>query len=263
MNVKDIVLDELVKNWELQDGLANEDLSGWDKRTLNGKITAKRIAQDEVKKTELQYYKELTSRSAPVFIYGANVENTVKFTNICKEFNVPVYSTNTLYSRLSRPVEINLGNRREFNSHSILMLVSEMAVVGKELGMEYIQAPKMTGLARCETEEDVVTQVRNVIRNSETGDKLSKNYLEKTILTDALKNGFNKPSLAVVIVTSSKEEAESLSRGFLSGTGTAIDLSEATITNGLVSALVQKVKKSNKVNKEETKENGEENGKVQ
>jgi hypothetical protein len=263
MNVKDIVLDELVKSFELQNKLANEDLSGWDKRTLNGKITAKRIAKDEVGKIELQYYKELISRSAPVFIYGTNPESIIKFTSVCKEFNVPVYNTNTLYDRLAVPVEANLGNRREFNSHSILMLVSEMAALGKELGMEYIQAPKMTGVCICETATETVTQVRNVIRNSETGDNLSKNYLEKTILKDALTNGFNKPSLAVVIVTASKEEAEGLSRGFLSGTGTAIDLSEATITNGLVSALVQKVKKSNKVNKEEIKENGEENGKVQ
>jgi hypothetical protein len=244
MNVKDTVLDELVKNHEIQSKLANEDLSGWDVRTLNSKITGKRIAADEAKKVELEYKKQVTSRSGTVFVYGGTTEVLNKFLEAVKELNVPTYNTDYVYVRLAKPVEANIGNRREYNSHSILMLVSEMAVLGKELGVEYINAPKLTGMSICGTFDDTVREVRKSIRNSETGDNLTKIYFETAILRDALANGFNKPSLAVVIVCSSKEEAENLSKNFLNGNSTVVDLNDVTVTNGYVSGLIQKLKKS-------------------
>jgi hypothetical protein len=254
MNVKDTLLDELIKNHEMQNKLAHEDLSGWDPRTINSKITSKRIAADEAKKLESEYKKQVTSRSGVVFVYNGTSESLKAFRKFCKELNLTHYDTSSLYTRLAKPVEANLGNRREFNSHSILMLVSEMAVVGKELGVEYINAPKLKGIAICKDFNETVNEVRKCIRNSETGDNLAKMYFETTVLNDSLNNGFNKPSLALVVFCSSKEEAEALSKDFLNNNSALVDLNEVDLTNGYIFDLTQKLKKTVKLN-------GEKNGK--
>lgn len=246
MNIKDVVLDDLVKGFELQTKLANEDLSGWDKRTLNGKITAKRAAADAAAILKAEYNHQLACRSGTLFVYGKN-GIPKEFYAACKEFNVPVYTTDLLYNRLSEPVERNLGNRREFNAHSVSMLVSEMAVVGKELGLEYIQSPKLTGVTICEKATDTLDYVRKIVRNSETGDSLAKSYLMANIFKDSLAAGFNKPTFAVAVVCGNKEEAEGLSKNFLSDNNLVVDLADVTVTNGFVSGLIQKVKKTVKV----------------
>ena len=117
MNVKNTALEEVLTKYQKTKRLAEEDLSGWDHRTVNGKISAKRAAQDELAKVEQQYTDLLKSQTSVVCVYGGTQDSQKEFIKHVDSLgNVPVYNTSAMYSLLSLSVDANLSKSREITA---------------------------------------------------------------------------------------------------------------------------------------------------
>ena|ERR1700677_2023473 len=244
MNTKNRTLDAVVKEYDLTKTIVNEDLSGWDYRTVNGKLTAQRQAADELVKIRQQYNALLKSVTSIVFVYGGSADRRQEFTNHVEFLNnVPVYNTDSLYARLASSTEANLGKNREINAHSVSLITGEMTTLGKELGLDSYYPPRLSTPVPVATPKDTVAAVRDLVRTS-SGDEMAALYFNDVIIKNAFNSGFNKPSLAVVVFCASKYEAQALSSRVLSPyLNKVLDLDTTDISAGFVSNLLLDAKK--------------------
>lgn len=210
--------------------IMSKDLSGWDRRTLNGMMMGQRQAADDLKVMKTKYTKLLQQSSAVYLVYGGKAKDYTKLTNVFKDlgYNPFTESTMSLYERLYPRVEENVDRRkREYNNHCLMTLTSELAVLGKEMGLDSFLEPTINVVFGVPTAHDTLMAVRSSLMIN-NGHLLTIEYMTQDYIKKALDSGHTADVTPVIIKCLDENEAKELSTQIY-GTIAMIDLDETKL----------------------------------
>ncbi|MDE2425754.1 MAG: hypothetical protein KGO96_07590 [Elusimicrobia bacterium] len=218
------VLKSIVSEYFEHKKIVERDLTGWDKMTINGQLTAQRVSGDRMNALRNEYARALRQNSVFILTYGT--AHRSEFLKLVDSDKYLVFNTDALYYKLSDPIDASLDRKREFNSHSVMLLIGEMARLGKELDLEYVTEPKIKSIEACKDRDEVFKLVRKLVKES-SSETLQLAYLENQIISKSLSDKRTEDLNQVVIMCSDKEEADALSKS-ISNNYVVLDLDSET-----------------------------------
>ena len=235
-------MENLVKEYKSNEEHATRDLSGWPRQTLAGATMAKNQAQTRLPQL-FKAYSDVLSQSTTYLLAYGNDEQFEEFAKdlekMAKGAIIFTDSTMSLYEYLSPRVEQNMTAARNFDSHSLMILVSEMAVLGKELGRDFIMEPKIQQVTVTPDHASVVSAIRSSIM-ANSGYSFMLEYLQNSFTKNALKTGYAANNTIFVLRCLNESEAFDLS----TSKSFPVDLSETDETG-----YTQIIKELLKINK--------------
>lgn len=206
-------MESLLTEYEGTKFLVARDLSGWDIKTLNSATMAKNQATARLPQLITKYHSLLLQSTTCFLVYGNNDEYGAFEDQLSTVLKDGVYftdSTLSLYEFLSPRVEQNMTADRSFDVHSLMILVSEMATLGKELGKISILEPKLATVKTARTHEEVVLTIRDTIMvNSKY--EFMLDYVGHNLTQSALSISHAANSTVFVLRCLNAQEAQDLS----------------------------------------------------
>lgn len=206
-------MENLVEAYINDTEFASRDLAGWDYRTRNSAEMAKNQARDRLPQIFNNYSQVLSQTTTCFLVYGNDQEYMAfekQLDSILKETMFFTDSTMSLYEFLSPRVEANMTADREFNVHSLMMLVAEMAILGKELNKISILEPKLDVVKITPDHEAVLDAIREAIMvNSQYSFMLE--FVQYSFTKKALEVGHAANSTIFVLRCRDASEANDLS----------------------------------------------------
>lgn len=182
-------MESLVSEYGTTFQLATLDLAGHDYRTRNSVEMAKNQANTRLPQLTEKYSEILGQSTVCFLVYGSDDEFTQfesQLGEVLKGGMSFSDSTLSLYEYFSPRVEANMTKDRQFDVHSLMMLVSEMSTLGKELGKNSILEPKLNTVKVTPDHNSVVMAIRDAIM-------INSNY---SFMLEYVQHNFTKNALA-------------------------------------------------------------------
>jgi hypothetical protein len=224
------MMEETIKQYKADLEIANKDLSGWDRRTYNAQVIGKRQAEDSSKAMKNAYNQALLQSAAVYLVYGGKQKDYNKLSNVFQDLGYTTFleSTMSMYERLYPRVEENVDKRkREYNNHCLLTLASELAILGKEMGLDSFLEPKIDFIFGVPTAADTLKAVRSSIM-ANNGYSLMIEYITQSFLKKAMDTNHATDITPLIVKCVDEKEAKELS-GIIFNAMAIINLDEVEL----------------------------------
>lgn len=236
-------LTEILNQLSEHLAIVNQDISGWDPRTLSGKVLQKRQAEDEVASLTKAYKNLVGNHVMKVFLKGPRA---AAFAEFAAKNGQIVADGSELYTILAKEVDATMDrNLRVFGAHQTIQLVRTMASYGQDAGYRSLPMPKYEANDldhKCPEFVDTVAKVRQGVRAS-SGDDLNKLHLEKSVIDTCLKTKAAGNVIPVILTNLSDAEVEGLTKTLFPGsTVLTVDATEESNDKDLVDLINNKMK---------------------
>lgn len=203
-------LSKLLSEIEQSQRFADEDLSGWDPRTVGGAMIRKREAQEKLKQLKAAYSEAISGTFFKVFVSGPRAAEFAKATDAQAAI---VVDCSELYSKFADSVEPTLDrNQRQFTATQISVLIRVIQNFMTEHAVPSVQMPKLDPLEMdtvTATKQDLLEKVRKSVRNT-NGDKLLLVDLTARILEQALSKKIANTVTPIILTGLSPDELQSV-----------------------------------------------------
>jgi hypothetical protein len=209
---------------------------------------AKRQAEAQMNEVKEQYAKFIHEGAFTIFLNGAKADVEAWASVAVKEAGALVIRADALYQNIADDIEPSIGDRRTFGTTQLGLLVSALTNIGKQFDARNIPLPQINDLAHCADRDALVGLIRKLVR-SVVGDVLNQKWMERDLLSEALKIRYILPVVPVIVVNSDPEEATSLSAALFSGTTFTVKVTpEGTSEESVIKTLtdIQKNKSKKK-----------------
>lgn len=161
-------------------------------------------------------YKALLMRNAVAIFVDGDSAKTAEFAKLVDEENGIVVDANALYDRLTKEVELTLGDQRSWGIHQTHKLHLALQEVMHELKLTSLPMPSRGELPLVPTSADTLKHIRNVV-NGATSGELNALYVLNDIAKRALEIRYIGVVAPVLIVGAQADEQSVLARSFGKG----------------------------------------------
>ena len=183
-----------------------------------------RIAQtrDSLKTLRAEYRQTFQSCALAVFVSGSP-EKVAEFLAVAAAAGNEgiAVSASALYERLATGVEEGLAGRREWGIQQTYRLHSGLMEVMEEVGLTEMQMPDRATSPILPTHADVVSHVRQVVREA-VGDELNSLYVEHLAVQKALEIRYIGVAVPVLVTDAREDERVGVARRFAKGSATVV-----------------------------------------
>lgn len=235
---------EMLNNLEEAKRVATQDLSGWDRQTMNGAQIRKREAEDMVEVLKAGYRTTIENTFVKVFVSGNRAE---EFAQVAERKGYVVLDGTELYRHLAIAVEPSMDPReRTFTGTQVALLVQVIQRYMQQHKIYAINQPKIDanemGIQRRDS-ESVVDVIRKAVRNT-NGDDILAVDLSDRALDKALEKRVAKLAVPVIVTGLSADEAQSLTTRLFGGRPTvSLEATHNTTDEDLFQQLDEQIKK--------------------
>lgn len=209
-----------------QDADLNIDLYPMKVRASKAIAKADGIKRLEALKAE--YRREVSNRAAVILTTGSPAAQ-LAFLSAAQEIGGPTLlraSALTPYVKMATDIEPTIGSEREFAGTQLGHLLRSLEEVGRQAGSSFLKTPTLQeGVFIVRTFNDLVTGVRDLLL-PQVGPVLNRDFLQTTIVDQALSLEFSASTAPVIITDASPLEIEFFSTQLFSGIGIVVNLPE-------------------------------------
>lgn len=231
LNEENPRLKEMMERYAEAEKTVNEDLSGWDPRTLPGKILYKREAEDTVKQIKDSYKGLVRNSFVKVFVDGAKAQDFKKYIEDNKGLAV---NGNTFYEDFAKVVEPSLDTKdRNFTGTQVVLLINLLQRWMERNAIGSIASPQLDAMEMTEPNPDLkslTNRVRQAIER-QNGTALLQRELENRIYELTLQKKYTTTVIPVVVVGLTKNETSDLSKNLFTGQPSVYVTATAKKTN--------------------------------
>lgn len=211
-------LKEMMEKYEEAQKIVNEDLSGWDPRTLPGKVLSKREAEDTSKQFKDSYKNLVVNSFVKVFVGGSRAAEFQKYIHDNNGLSVNGYS---FYESFAKSVEPSLDPKeRNFTGTQIVLLINLLQRWMERNAIGSIATPQLNAIEMSEPNPDLESLVNRVRQSIEYGNgtEILRKDLENRIYDLTLERKYVTTVVPVVLVGLTKKETSDLSKNLFVGT---------------------------------------------
>jgi hypothetical protein len=231
---------KLLEEIELTENVANEDIAGWDPRTVIGKQMSKNQAATRLDVLRDQYRQALAEAAVGILL-DASPDLQQEYAAFAEdEAGTITVDANEMYLQIGKRVFPSIGRDKLFTAtQSALMFetIEEIAV--------HVQAP-LTLTAPVGTPHNSIVQneqecanlIRDTIRKA-IGDGLLKLYIEKQVIEKALAVRYNSNVVPVVVVNATPAEVVGLEKALFMGRNFPVKLTGNVSKESVLKSLRQ------------------------
>lgn len=230
-------------------------------KTRGAMQTKVRQAADQINKLKQSYYDNVFPQSLLIAVNGPEdkVEAFVNLVNSLEE-GVGV-NAHHMYDRMAKPVEAQLGTRRQLSVNNSARILEELGRIVDDLEVVKIVKLQIKALPILKTYQDVRNFVKDQI-DSQAGMMLLFQFMKKQIAEKAFTMKFSGSVLPVVVgnltATNFEQFRDSFGKGGTSYTIEADDVVNSDYVYNVFSQVKERFKPATKKTKKTTKESGEE-----
>jgi len=149
-------LEKLVEQYEEFETFANKDISEWPAATRPGAQMRQREAKDNVTKLGTEIKGLVLGSAVSIFVTGAKADVDAWASESDLNGGTITASAQALYEDLAKDIEPSLGDRRQFGTGQLGMLISAMTRIGKELDFRNIPTPQIFDVATVKTTQALI-----------------------------------------------------------------------------------------------------------
>ncbi|WNM70292.1 hypothetical protein [Myxococcus phage Mx1] len=234
-------LKEIVKKLKEAQKCIDEDLSGWDPRTITGKRNQQQQARDEIDSLKKKYTDELPGHVFLVFVKGTQ---PASFLGLARQEGALVGDASEIYRTFAEGVrETQDKSQPSFSAFQSIRLVREMSSYAYDNMIRSMPLPSVS-IGDLDTLtpslEDVVAVVRRSIRAT-SADDLNAFHLKKVLTEQGIQDGNDKKTIPVIIVNASDEEIQGLKEGLFPGAQSLVVDSKKQSSEELVETIQKKI----------------------
>jgi hypothetical protein len=206
-------LEQLMEQYAEVEQIANQDLSAWPVKTLPGAQMRQRECRTQMEALGAKYKDALLGSAVAIFLDG-DQQQTQQFAKVAEgSGGTLTISAETMYEDLAKDIEPTLGDRRQFGTSQLGMLVSALTRVGKDLDFRNIPVPQIFDVTVCREHQDLIALVRNLVRQA-IGDDLNAAYIKRAVGEEAIRIRYTRSVAPVVITNATADERTGLKNVF-------------------------------------------------
>jgi hypothetical protein len=208
-------LEGVLKDLEAANQLANMDLMQHDWRTRSGMENLKYKSKERVLDLTMEYHKAFSEVVSKVFL-NCSTEQVAKLGEELERYGLGAFHSVSLYHNLAEVVKPMLSLGSIFSTAAYVRLVELLGDLGRSHGIVPYNNPTEPVNVVCNTFDDLVNLVRNVVRAS-FGDQLNRAYILNTVAGSAIGRKFNGDKAVVLLNNMTPEEIGTFSEGLYPG----------------------------------------------
>lgn len=241
-------IKELLEAIAADEAIVNEDLAGWDSRTVIGKHMGQRMAADRLTGLKEQYRKVI-STSALAILPSGTPEQQAEFANLAEtEADTVTVDASEMYMVIAKNVYPSVGRDQLFTpaqSGLMFQAVEDIAIkVGAPTALTYPIGTPIETVVR--SVEETANLIRATIRKA-IKDSLNVLYIEKQAVQKAMAARYNNETVPVVVINTTAEEAEGLTTALFTGRNVTVELSGNVTPESTTKTLLAAKKKLSKL----------------
>ncbi len=202
-------LQQLITKIDENAKLAATDLSEWDPRKLPGMTMRVKEASEALESLQGSYADYVNANSFLLFVTGPK-DAVAEYARVAEEEGGTLtVSAAGLYREIATAVMPSIGDRRVFGVTQLSLLLQELGEIAMRLKIRSIPTPNLEEISNVPTEEDVVNQIRDIVRKS-SGDQVNAVYLKESVVKAALEIRYTQVVVPVVVTDATADELKTL-----------------------------------------------------